>query len=83
MRIDMKLRHIKGFTLIELLLVIVILGVISGSVGFMFVGGLRAWNTEEIHSELLHNNQGVVVQISDALEWGGSIAILLPCYCDS
>jgi photosystem II stability/assembly factor-like uncharacterized protein len=64
----MKLSRTAGFSLLELLLVVLILGAISGSVSFMFIGGLRAWNAEEAHSELLHNNQGVMAQVSEALE---------------
>lgn len=68
----------EGFSLIELLLVVSLLGAVSASVGFMFIGGLRTWNVEEEHSELLHNNLGVMTQVSEAVEQARNITVADP-----
>ena len=65
-------------SLLELLLAVVVLGIIIMSVGYMFVGGLRAWSSEDKRSELLSNNQIVVAQISNALEDARSIVVADP-----
>lgn len=71
-------RRPQGFSLIELLLAVAVLGIIGASVTFMFIGGLRAWNVEEAHSELLHNNQNVLSQVCEALMGSREIAAAGP-----
>jgi len=65
----------NGVTLIELILVIGIIGAITASVGYMFVGGMRAWSMEDVHTELLQNNQSVLAQVSESLERARSIIV--------
>ncbi len=67
--------HMQGFSMVEVLVMLTVFSLVTASVMFMFIGGLRAWNAQDDHSELLHNQQNVITQISRMLERARDIKV--------
>ncbi len=71
-RLTPRFRSVQGFTLLELLLVIAILGIIAGVLGWSLLGNLRAAQLRDAASQL---GADLRAARSDTLKSGQSVTV--------
>jgi general secretion pathway protein G len=75
-----RLRRSRGMTLIEIMVVLVILGLIAGAIGFNVFSNLKQAQIKTAHLDLKAISDGVDLFHVDTGNWPDNLSALVPRY---